>query len=179
MDSTLDQILKTNILNHHYYLYFLSTPQSVAFLNLAGIVHQDIRPENILVNSNSSVELCDFGFSKQINNKNNDDASNFIGWYFAPEEILNSEGLGKKVDIWALGCIFAEAIIKRPLFRAKTTRDSIKKLVEILGTQSQDDLFFIQSQKVREYVNKHNKSNSTIANYIKGRLNSISMIMKY
>lgn len=170
MDSTLDYILKVNHLNHDYYRsIFFQLLSAVAYLNSAGITHQDIRPENILMNSDCSVKLCDFGFAKQINNRDSNQANYFIGWYSAPEEIMNPEILGEKVDIWSLGCIFGEMIIKRPLFPAKKVKHSIKLILKAIGCQSEDDLAFIKNQKILDYIAKLNVYNNTISDHIKSK----------
>lgn len=170
MESTLDFILKVNHLNHNYYhSIFFQLLSAVAYLNSAGITHQDIRPENILINSDTSVKLCDFGFAKQINNRDSNQANYFFGWYSAPEEIMNKEVLGEKVDIWSLGCIFAEMITKRPLFPAKKVKNSIKLMLKAVGCQSEDDLAFIKNQKILNYIAKFNVYNTTISDHIKSK----------
>jgi cyclin-dependent kinase 6 len=59
-------------------------------------------------------------------------------WYRSPEVLLHSS-YSSSVDIWSLGCIFAELYLKRPLFAGKSDIDQLYKIFEIMGLPSQQD----------------------------------------
>jgi len=59
-------------------------------------------------------------------------------WYRAPELLLGTTEYSTPVDMWSVGCIFAEIISKRPLFDGDSEQDQIKKIFRILGTPNED-----------------------------------------
>lgn len=90
------------------------------------MIHRDIKLGNILMNKDKSIKLCDFGFSKSLNN---DDAfaNSFFGIcnYFPPET-LDDKGFGKKSDIWQLGVVLYQMLMLHAPFRD----NNIVKLTE-------------------------------------------------
>jgi glycogen synthase kinase 3 beta len=93
--------------------------QGMAYVHKQGITHRDLKPENILMNNKGVVKICDFGSAKFLDEKLN---TPYIvsRYYRAPELILACSDYSEKIDIWAIGCIFAEFMTLRPLFPGKT-----------------------------------------------------------
>lgn len=94
---------------------------SIKYMHSAGVVHRDLAPKNILVNGNCQVQICDFGWSRTIEEYNEDFC--LIGkrqrsltvdfctrYYRAPENILRTEHYNNRTDIWSFGCIVAELL---------------------------------------------------------------------
>ena len=101
------------------------------------ILHRDLKPQNILVNSSCELVICDFGLARCTSTSGdagldetgepteaNDGAA--VGpltvyvvtrWYRAPELLLGSPEYGEPVDVWSAGCILAEILGRKPLFR--------------------------------------------------------------
>ena len=71
------------------------------------------------MNENGVVKICDFGSAKLMGDKRN---TPYIvsRYYRAPELILSCSDYGSSIDVWAIGCIFAEFLTLRPLFPGKT-----------------------------------------------------------
>ena len=78
-----------------------------------------MKPENILKNEKGIIKICDFGSAKILDEKLN---TPYIvsRYYRAPELILACSDYSQNIDIWAIGCIFAEFMTLRPLFPGKT-----------------------------------------------------------
>ena len=55
-------------------------------------------------------------------------------WYRAPELLVGDTSYGKGVDIWAIGCIFAEILNGQPLFPGDTDIDQLYKIIKCFGT---------------------------------------------
>ena len=91
----------------------------MAFVHKQGIAHRDLKPENILKTESGVIKICDFGSAKMLHEKLN---TPYIvsRYYRAPELILACSDYTEKIDIWAIGCIFAEFMTLRPLFPGKT-----------------------------------------------------------
>lgn len=59
-------------------------------------------------------------------------------WYRAPELLLGTSEYSTPVDMWSVGCIFAEIVSKRALFDGDSEQDQIRKIFRILGTPNED-----------------------------------------
>jgi serine/threonine protein kinase len=59
-------------------------------------------------------------------------------WYRAPEVLLGSKEYSTPVDIWSVGCIFAELVTKRPLFPGDSEIDELFRVFRLLGTPTED-----------------------------------------
>jgi cyclin-dependent kinase-like len=81
-------------------------------------MHRDVKPENLLISKFKIVKLCDFGFARGIKSNQNFTYTDYVStrWYRAPELLCGDAAYNQSVDIWAVGCIFAELINGQPLF---------------------------------------------------------------
>lgn len=121
--------------NHVITLLF-NTLCGLKYIHSAGIYHRDLKPANCLVNRDCAVKICDFGLSRPVVDPENDllstmengcyinsqPSSEMISegrrltghvvtrWYRAPELILLQENYTEQIDMWSLGCIFAELL---------------------------------------------------------------------
>jgi len=60
-------------------------------------------------------------------------------WYRAPDILLGSKNYTTSVDIWSVGCIFAEIVNRKPLFAGQDERDQLNKIFQIRGTPSTEE----------------------------------------
>ena len=107
----------------------------MAYVHSQGISHRDLKPENILLNDKGVVKVCDFGSAKFLDDKLN---TPYIvsRYYRAPELILACSDYSEKIDVWAIGCIFAEFMTLRPMFPGKTEGSQLIEQIAILGLPS-------------------------------------------
>lgn len=93
--------------------------QGLSYLHNEGILHRDLKADNILLDLDGTCKISDFGISKKTDNIYGNDSSNSMQgsvFWMAPE-VIRSQGLGysAKVDIWSLGCVVLEMFCgKRP-----------------------------------------------------------------
>mmetsp|Transcript_28166 Transcript_28166/g.27160 ORF Transcript_28166/g.27160 Transcript_28166/m.27160 type:complete len:227 (+) Transcript_28166:295-975(+) len=87
------------------------------FLHKKGFVYRDLKPENVLIDSEGHVKLTDFGLAKRMDFKNSEKTFSFCGTpnYLAPE-IIDKTGYDFMVDWWALGIILYELVAGMPPF---------------------------------------------------------------
>ena len=83
-------------------------------------MHRDIKPSNLLVNVNCDLKLCDFGLARGMNApcQGVDMMTKYVvtRWYRAPEVVLFAANYDESIDLWAVGCVFAELIGRKPVF---------------------------------------------------------------
>lgn len=73
-------------------------------------------------------------------------------WYRAPELLLSCDKYTEAIDIWAVGCILAELLLRKPLYPGKDYLHQLKIIVEHLGMPKSEDLMFITNKRAREYI---------------------------
>merc|ERR1719229_1174913 len=88
-------------------LMLMQILEGLKILHLSSVIHRDVKPENILVNSHGFVKVTDFGISKKLGEER-EFLDTFVGTqiYMSPERVLG-EGYSFPVDIWSLGlCVY-------------------------------------------------------------------------
>ena len=148
---------KSSELGEDHYKYFLSQILSgVEVMHRANVIHRDLKPENIFVKADCSLKIGDLGLARD--NTSDEDKSQYVvtRWYRAPELIMNWEKYGGSIDIWSVGCIFAEmiSINHRPIFPGTNPREQLDKILRVLGRPDPEDYSFVTSNLAREYVSK-------------------------
>ncbi|XP_075264534.1 cyclin-dependent kinase-like 1 isoform X2 [Convolutriloba macropyga] len=110
------------------------TLQAVAFCHQHNCIHRDVKPENILITKNGQIKLCDFGFARILTGPG-DDYTDYVAtrWYRAPELLVGDTQYGPPVDVWAIGCVFAELLTGAPLWPGRSDVDQLYLIEKTLG----------------------------------------------
>lgn len=117
--------------------------RSIACLHLpaVNVCHRDIKPHNVLVNeSNGTLKLCDFGSAKKLSPSEPNVAYICSRYYRAPELIFGNQHYTTSVDVWSVGCIFAEMMLGEPIFRGENSAGQLHEIVKVLGRPTRDEL---------------------------------------
>lgn len=104
-----------------------------------NVVHRDLKPQNILVTGAMEVKLADFGLARVDGlpvKKYTHEAVTL--WYRPPDVILGSTNYGFAVDMWSVGCIFAEMAMGKPLFNGHTDSEQLHKYFKLLGSPTRE-----------------------------------------
>ena len=124
-----------------YFLYQIL--RALKYIHSANVLHRDLKPSNLLVNSNCDLKVCDFGLARGVLSD-----EEMIGrprnalllteyvvtrWYRAPEIMLACHEYAKPVDIWSVGCIFAELLGRKPYFPGDDYIDQVSFEEEIIS----------------------------------------------
>ncbi|XP_030237918.1 cyclin-dependent kinase-like 1 [Gadus morhua] len=110
------------------------TLQAVNFCHRHNCIHRDVKPENILLTKTGVIKLCDFGFARILTGPG-DDYTDYVAtrWYRAPELLVGDTQYGPPVDVWALGCVFAELLNGNPLWPGRSDVDQLYLIRKTLG----------------------------------------------
>jgi len=114
------------------------TLQAVNFCHQHNCIHRDVKPENILITEKGVIKLCDFGFARMLNK--NDEYTDYVAtrWYRAPELLVGDVHYSFPVDVWAIGCVFAELISGQPLWPGRSDLDQLYLIRKTLGDLTED-----------------------------------------
>lgn len=149
MDANLCRVIGIE-LDHDrmsYLLYQLLC--GIKHLHSAGIIHRDLKPSNIVVKEDCSLKILDFGLAREADKTFMMTPYVVTRYYRAPEVIVGMK-YKENVDIWSVGCIFAEMVRGDILLPGKDYIDQWSKVTQVLGTPPPE--FFKQLQQtVRTY----------------------------
>jgi serine/threonine protein kinase len=154
MEADLRDILETSQLSledSHIQYFTYQLLLALHHLHGADILHRDMKPENILVNSDCQLRICDFGLARGCNFEIDPEdyqgttrlSTNYVQtrWYRAPELLLNSDRVGKAIDVWSVGCIMAELLNQgQVLFAGSSTQDQLCQIIKTMGTPEPESL---------------------------------------
>lgn len=121
--------------------------RSIAFLHLksVNVCHRDIKPHNVLVDEAAgTLKLCDFGSAKNLNPSEQNVAYICSRFYRAPELIFGHQYYTTAVDVWSVGCIFAEMMLGQPAFRGENSQQQLQSIVTILGSPVERELTMLE-----------------------------------
>ena len=110
------------------------------YMHSKSVVHRDMKPQNLLLSSNKELKLADYGLARVEGipvKKYTHEAVTL--WYRPPDVILGSANYGLAVDLWSVGCIFAEMITGNPLFNGHTDQEQLQKILRMLGPPTREN----------------------------------------
>lgn len=127
------KILLTNELIKSYMFQLL---QAIEYCHMNRILHRDLKPQNLLINCHGHIKLADFGLARTFNLPLRNYTHEVVTlWYRAPEILLGAKIYTAAVDIWSLGCIYAEmANNARPFLQGDSEIDQLYKIFRQFGT---------------------------------------------
>ncbi|KAM4751747.1 LOW QUALITY PROTEIN: cyclin-dependent kinase 2-like [Cyanocitta cristata] len=115
--------------------YLFQLLQGLAFCHAHRVLHATYKPQNLLINAEGSIKLADFGLARAFGVPVRTYTHEVVTlWYQAPEILLGSKFYSTAVDIWSLGCIFAEMLTRRALFPGDSEIDQLFRIFRTLGT---------------------------------------------
>lgn len=203
VDTDLNKLIRSDLYLVTEQIQFIlyQAACGLRYIHSASIIHRDLKPANILVNTDCSAKICDFGLARSIKREqekvrqleeraaveyNERIRSRMTShvvtrWYRAPELILMEKKYDASVDVWSLGCVFAELLQTRrecrasssdrvPLFPGgscfplspdprivrvgpgRSADDQLNIIFDLIGTPNSEDLSFISDPEALKYV---------------------------
>ncbi|CAA7043243.1 unnamed protein product [Microthlaspi erraticum] len=107
-----------------------------------GVMHRDIKGSNLLLSNEGVLKVADFGlanFSNSSGHKKKPLTSRVVTlWYRPPELLLGATDYGAAVDLWSVGCVFAELLLGKPILRGRTEVEQLHKIFKLCGSPPED-----------------------------------------
>lgn len=160
MESDLHQIIHSRqpLTPEHtrYFLYQLL--RGLKYIHSANVIHRDLKPSNLLVNENCELKIGDFGMARGLSAAHAEESHFFMTeyvatrWYRAPELMLSLHHYSLAIDLWSVGCIFAEMLGRKQLFPGKNYVHQLQLILSVLGTPPERVVGSIGAERVRSYV---------------------------
>ncbi|XP_034575976.1 cyclin-dependent kinase A-2 isoform X2 [Setaria viridis] len=127
--------------NHRIVKSFLyQILRGIAYCHSHRVLHRDLKPQNLLIDRRTNLlKLADFGLARAFGIPVRTFTHEVVTlWYRAPEILLGARHYSTPVDVWSVGCIFAEMVNQKPLFPGDSEIDELFKIFRILGTPNEE-----------------------------------------
>ncbi|EEF47820.1 ATP binding protein, putative [Ricinus communis] len=101
-----------------------------------GVMHRDIKGSNLLVNNEGMLKVGDFGLANFCHTGHRQPLTSRVVtlWYRPPELLLGSTEYGASVDLWSVGCVFAELLLGKPVLQGRTEVEQLHKIFKLCGS---------------------------------------------
>lgn len=109
--------------------------RGLKYVHTANVLHRDLKPSNLLLNASCDLKICDFGLARTSNEKGFMTEYVVTRWYRAPELLLSCEDYSASIDVWSVGCIFAELLHGKPILPGTTEVEQLHQIFKLCGTQ--------------------------------------------
>ncbi|WVF73096.1 hypothetical protein IAT40_007915 [Kwoniella sp. CBS 6097] len=163
MEADLHQIVRSaqSLSNSHIQYFLYQLLRGMKYIHTANVIHRDLKPGNLLVNSDCELKICDFGLARGFKPVTGEEGQNdelklteYVAtrWYRAPEVMLSNRRYTTAIDVWSIGCILAELLGGKPLFKGKDYVDQVNLILSVLGTPDDETLLRVGSEKANAYI---------------------------
>ncbi|KAM6496987.1 Protein kinase-like domain containing protein [Amanita muscaria] len=143
LDSDLEMIIKDRslvFLPADIKSWMAMTFRGLEFCHRNHILHRDLKPNNLLIASDGQLKIADFGLARDFADPGFKMTNQVITrWYRPPELLFGSRYYSSAVDIWSVGCIFAELMLRTPYLPGESDMDQLKVTFRALGTPTEEE----------------------------------------
>ena len=164
LDSDLHRIIQSSQslsdAHHRYFMHQLL--RGVHYLHKHNVIHRDLKPGNLLVTRNCELRITDFGLARLKPTREGEGGEEIeeamtehvvTRWYRPPELMLCPDGLyTAAVDMWSVGCIFAELLGRKPLFPGKNFVHQLTLIFDVIGSPRPNQVSHIKSRQAKKFL---------------------------
>lgn len=119
-------------------LYMYQLLKGIMFCHDNLVLHRDLKPQNLLINSKGELKIGDFGLARAYGIPVNTFSNEVVTlWYRAPDVLMGLRSYSTLIDIWSAGCIMAEMFTGRPLFPGSSNDDQLLTIFKTMGTPTE------------------------------------------
>jgi len=166
MEADLHAIIRSGqpLSDAHFQSFLYQTLCGLKYIHSANVLHRDLKPGNLLVNADCELKICDFGLARGYVPSGVEARASAAGgqgfmteyvatrWYRAPEIMLSFANYTTAIDVWSIGCILAELLGGKPIFKGRDYVDQLNQILHHLGTPSEDTLRRVGSPRAQDYI---------------------------
>ena len=114
--------------------------RAVWFCHENFVLHRDIKPNNLLIAGDGEIKLADFGLARSFSDPYRPMTCNVITrWYRPPELLYGARFYSGAVDVWSMGTVFAELILRSPFIAGNTDVHQLELICNTIGTPTEDN----------------------------------------
>ena len=159
MDTDLQQVISSDQPLRQTHVVYLAYQilKGVQYLHACGILHRDLKPSNVLVNEDCSVRIADMGMARLHGEAEpatpGGDMTEYVvsRWWRGPE-VMVDQHYSFPLDVWSVGCIAGEMLLRKPLFPGRDYADQLVKIVVVLGKPDRAAIARMKDAGAREFV---------------------------
>ena len=146
METDLHAVLYSDqtLSSQHLQYFMMQILQGVEYIHHIGIIHRDLKPANILINLDCTIKIADFGLAREISSEYDETFHPFSHYYqtrwYRAFEMLIQGTCDSAIDMWSVGCIFGEMLLRKVLFRGKNNEDQLQTQIKLLGIPDKSDI---------------------------------------
>ncbi|KAJ9128102.1 hypothetical protein QFC24_000393 [Naganishia onofrii] len=162
MEADLHAIIRSGqpLSDAHFQSFLYQTLCGLKYIHSANVLHRDLKPGNLLVNADCELKICDFGLARGFQEGGSAETgqagfmTEYVAtrWYRAPEIMLSFANYNSSIDMWSVGCILAELLGGRPIFKGRDYVDQLNQILNVLGTPTEDTLRRVGSPRAQDYI---------------------------
>ncbi|KAG9014325.1 TFIIH complex serine/threonine-protein kinase subunit kin28 [Tulasnella sp. JGI-2019a] len=146
LDSDLEVVIKDRSISffksQDVKSWMAMTIRGLEFCHRNWILHRDLKPNNLLISSTGVLKIADFGLARDFA-----DPSAYLKmtsqvitrWYRPPELLYGCRQYSTAVDLWSIGTIFAELMLRVPYLAGDSDLDQVKRIFHALGTPTEEE----------------------------------------
>lgn len=165
MDCDLHRVIQSKqaLSEKHHKCFLKQMLEGIKAMHSIGVFHRDLKPGNLLVSKDCQLRITDFGLARFMD-ENTRQGHNDVNpmteyvvtrWYRCPELLLApNQPYSEAIDLWSIGCIFAELLRRKPIFPGKSHTNQVQLIFEAMGYNNQKELGFTVSPEAASFLDK-------------------------
>jgi cyclin-dependent kinase 16 len=120
-------------------LFLFQLLRGLKYCHSRKVLHRDLKPQNLLINSHGELKLADFGLARAKSVPIKTYSNEVVTlWYRPPDVLLGSVDYSTHIDMWGVGCIFYEMVTGHAIFPGSTDDEQLNLIWRMLGTPSEE-----------------------------------------
>ena len=182
METDLHRIIHSDqpLTDEHIRYFLYQILRGLKYIHSANVLHRDLKPSNLLVNEDCELKIGDFGMARGLDSSPTEQKrvmTEYVAtrWYRAPELMLSLSEYSQAMDIWSVGCIFAEMLGRKALFPGTNYLNQLQLILSVVGTPSEDFYQRMGAERVKTYISKLPHKQAVELDKIYNKANSVGL----
>ncbi|PFX24718.1 mitogen-activated protein kinase 7-like [Stylophora pistillata] len=161
METDLHHIIHSQqqLTDEHVRYFLYQILRGLKYIHSAKVLHRDLKPSNLLVNQDCELKIGDFGMARGLSSSPSEQKrvmTEYVAtrWYRAPELMLSLSEYSEAIDMWSVGCIFAEMLGRKHLFPGTNYLNQLQLILSVVGTPSESFIERMGAERVKTYLQR-------------------------